>query len=159
MKIIKKLYRVFILLFIKIRNKGNISIGNNFCFRRGININVRDSGELIIGNNVFINNYCSINCRERIVIGDNTIFGEGVKIYDHDHKYRDPNILIKDQGFANKEITIGNNCWIGSNSVILKGASIGDNCVIGAACIIRGQIPNNHIVFHQNSLTIKEIGT
>src|SRR4051812_42315320 len=35
--------------------------------------------ELVIDSNVFINNYCSINCLQKIHIGENTMFGEGVK--------------------------------------------------------------------------------
>ncbi len=46
-----------------------------------------NEAQLIIGDNVFMNNYCSINCLDEIEIGENTLFGEGVKLYDHNHQH------------------------------------------------------------------------
>lgn len=70
------------------------------------------NGEVNIGNNVFFNNYCSLNAIERIIIGDGTIFGENVKVYDHNHCYQDPNVPIKEQGFTSAPVNIGKHCWI-----------------------------------------------
>ena len=84
---------------------------------------------------MFFNNYCSVCAQNEICIGDGTIFGENVKIYDHNHVYKDPSVLIKHQGYTSAPIHIGKHCWIGSNVTILKGVTIGDNCVIGAGCV------------------------
>ena len=40
-------------------------------------------------------------------------------------------------------VTIGNNCWIGANSVICPGVTIGDNTVIGAGSVVTKDIPAN----------------
>ncbi len=45
----------------------------------------------------------------------------------------------------NIPVTIGNNVWIGANSVILPGVSIGDNTVIGAGSIVTKNIPSNMV--------------
>ncbi|WP_022776095.1 acyltransferase [Butyrivibrio sp. AE2015] len=45
-------------------------------------------------------------------------------------------------GAAGK-ITIGNNVFIGMNSVVLKGAKIGNNVIIGAGSIVSGEIPDD----------------
>lgn len=60
-----------------------------------------------IGNSCFFNNGCSINANKSITIGDGTLFGENVKIYDHNHRFRERDILIKEQGFTMGEIEIG----------------------------------------------------
>jgi acetyltransferase-like isoleucine patch superfamily enzyme len=52
-------------------------------------------------------------------------------------------VPYKKQGEKFIGISIGQNCWIGSNVVILDGADIGDSCIIGANCIIKGQYPSN----------------
>ena len=54
-------------------------------------------------------------------------------------------------------IRIGNNCWIASNAVILKGAEIGDNCVIGAGCVVKGVIPSGSIVRPNINYVIEKI--
>ena len=48
---------------------------------------------------------------------------------------------IKEQGFSNGEVYIGNHCWIGNSAVILKGAHISDHCVIGAGCVVSDFVP------------------
>lgn len=40
-----------------------------------------------------------------------------------------------------KPIVIGNNVWIGSGVIILKGVTIGDNAVITGGTIVRKDIP------------------
>lgn len=90
-----------------------------------------------------------------ISIGDGTIFGENVKVYDHNHCYKNPDVPIKEQGFSSAPINIGNHCWIGSNVVILKGVTIGDNCVIGAGCIVYKDVPSGTIVVNKQDLLYK----
>jgi len=128
-------------------NKIKIKLGN-IRARKNFLIQMEKSANLIIGDGVFFNNNCSINILEEVIIGENTIFGENIKIYDHNHNYKLSDILIKDQGFTTKKINIGKNCWIGSNVVILKGVSIGDNVIIGANCLIHKDIPSNHKIIN-----------
>lgn len=39
------------------------------------------------------------------------------------------------------DIHIGKNCWIGMNTVILKGVTIGYNSIIGAGSVVNSDIP------------------
>jgi acetyltransferase-like isoleucine patch superfamily enzyme len=103
-------------------------------------------GELVLGNNVLFNNHSTLTCHREIVIGDNSWFGEGVKFYDHNHRYQDRNRPFTQQGYDDGKIEIGNNVWIGSNTVILKNVSIGDGCVIGANNVVYKSLPPNTIV-------------
>lgn len=113
-------------------------------------------GKVVIGDNVFFNNYCSINANESITIGDGTLFGENVRIYDHNHKYKDVTVPIKKQGFTSTPVVIGKHCWIASNVTILKGGHIGDNCVIGAGCVIYKDVPANTVVVNKQELEYKD---
>lgn len=114
------------------------------------------NGSIQIGRDCFFNNGCSINCNNQIVIGNGSLFGENVKIYDHNHRFNKDE-LIKNQGFSNGKVSIGNHCWIGSNVVILKNTIINDNCVIGAGCIISGEIPENTIVKTNSNYKLEKI--
>lgn len=159
MKLLKKIKYKLVFIFkmfaIKMLYGKRFQPDEGFAFRKGFEVNLAtDKAEVIIGKKVFFNNYCSINCHERIEIGDNCIFGESVKIYDHNHKFRDINKTIMSQGYSVKNVTIGKNCWIGSNACILPGSHIGDNVIIGAGTVISGTIPDGMIVTANRELTM-----
>jgi acetyltransferase-like isoleucine patch superfamily enzyme len=131
-----------------------ISIGRNVVFRDDCQLRSGNNGKLTIGNDVFFNNFCSFHCLDQISIGDNCQFGEGVRIYDANHQYRDKDRLISEQGINSGKITIGKNCWIGANVVILKDVEIGDNVVIGAGAVVFRSVPGNTVVINKQEFLI-----
>ena len=139
-------------LMYKLVYMGNVHFGHNVTFRKSFSLIIENSGKVLIGNNVFFNNFCSVCAYEKIEIGEGTIFGENVKIYDHNHNYDNPNVSIKSQGYKSAPIHIGKHCWICSNTVILKGVTIGDNCVIGAGCVIHKDIPSNSVIVNRQDV-------
>lgn len=160
MLLIKLYYHVFCLfkiLFYKVIYRRAFQSGFDLSFRAGFHAVVEKGGRLVIGRGVFFNNYCTVATQSSVKIGDGTLFGENVKIYDHNHCYSDPLLPIKDQGYTSAPITIGRHCWIGSNVVILKGVTIGDNCVIGAGCVVYKSIPSGTIVIAKQTLQEKII--
>ncbi len=136
---------------------GKITFGKHVTFRKGFSVMIAKHGMVSIGDDVFFNNYCSLNANDNITIGDGTLFGENVKIYDHNHCYQNTEIPIKKQGFTSSPVSIGKHCWIGSNVVILKGVTVGDYCVIGAGCVIYKDIQPNSIVYNKQNLIAKVI--
>lgn len=134
----------------------NVSLHIYDIFYPRTHITIEKRGKLIIGKNCFFNRNCSLNVMESLKIGDNCIFGENVCIYDHNHKFSDKNIIIKNQGYNCKNIVIGDNCWICSNVTILSGVEIGSNSVIGAGCVINNNIPKNSIVRMNNKNIVVE---
>lgn len=131
--------------------------GKQFYFRKRFNLLIEKGGIVQIGDRVFFNNDCSINCVEAIKIGSYTIFGENVKIFDHNHIFNKKEIPVSSQGLSHETVSIGRNCWIGSNVTILKGANIGNNCVIGAGCVISKNIPDQTIVRLNTNQTQEKI--
>jgi acetyltransferase-like isoleucine patch superfamily enzyme len=132
-------------------------VGNKVEFRKYCNILLYENANLTIKPSVFFNNYCSINCLGKIEIGGHTLFGEGVKIYDHNHAYffDEKKLVVERDKFKIGSIRIGDNCWIGSNVVILNNVEIGDNVIIGAGCLIHKSIPSNSIVKANTSIDIQ----
>lgn len=147
---------IFTKFYYKICYNKNFVVGKHIHFRKNFLINIRENGKIKIGDNCFFNNYCSLNCLEYIDIGNDCIFGENVKIYDHNHRFNKTE-LIRKQGFKKDKIEIGNNCWIGSNVTILKGSKIGDGVVIGAGCVINENIESNSIVKVNQTLEVEKI--
>lgn len=152
-----KLNAIIKKIFYKSIYGHKIIFGKGVTFRKSVSLSPIKEGKIVIGDNVFFNHFCSIYAMNKIVIGSGTIFGENVKVYDHNHCYTNFHIPIKEQGYSSKPIFIGKHCWIASNVMILKGVTIGDNCVIGAGCIVYKDIPDNTILINKQEYIEKQI--
>lgn len=131
-----------------------LSIGNGFKMRDGAKLRIRKNAECIIGSNTSVNSNNMIACHEKIIIGNNVQLSPNVQIYDHDHDFKVEG-GIKKMRYRTSPVEIGNNVWIGANSVILRGTKIGDNSVIAAGSIIKGDIPSDSVVYQKKASTIK----
>lgn len=156
-KSIRHISAIFHLLLLKLIYGKRLLTGKRLSFRKNFNVMIGPEGRITIGDDCFFNNDCSINSLGEVVIGDGTIIGENVKIYDHNHRFNDFSKPIKTQGYSIGKVSIGKHCWIGSNVVILKNAVIGDNCVIGAGCVIDSNIVSESIVKQNDKVSIQKI--
>jgi acetyltransferase-like isoleucine patch superfamily enzyme len=149
MLLIKGYYRLLSILFrifYLILYHNSLNVGKHVYWRKSFKLMIDKGAHVKIHNGCFFNNFCSINANQLVEIGENSLFGENVKIYDHNHRFNHKNTLVKNQGFSNGHVIIGDNCWIGSNVVILKDTKIGDNTVVSAGSVIKGDIPSDVIV-------------
>lgn len=98
---------------------------------------------ITIGNNFYANFDCIIVDVAKVKIGNNVFFGPRVGVYTAGHPI-DPDVRNTLLEFG-KEITIGDNVWIGGNAVINPGVTIGNNVVIGSGSVVTKDIPDNVI--------------
>jgi acetyltransferase-like isoleucine patch superfamily enzyme len=77
-----------------------------------------------------------------IEIGDNVVISAGVRFVSHDSAYAN---VFGDLPVKFGKIIIGNNSYIGVNSIILCNVTIGENCIIGAGSVVNRDIPPNTI--------------
>lgn len=133
---------------------GKLKIGHGLKMRDGAKIRVRKGAICTLGNKVAVGSNNMIACHEKVAIGDNVQLSPNVQIYDHDHDFRHTDGLSANH-FKTAPVVIGNNCWIGANTVILRGTTIGDNCVIGAGCVLKGNIPKNSVVIQKRTTEIR----
>jgi len=102
---------------------------------------------------------CTIYSIDSIVIGRNTNIGSGCKIVDNDfhplpYSRRYP-VEYLDK-VKKRPIIIGEGCFLGTNSIILKGTTLGKNCVVGAGSVVSGNWPDNSIIAGNPAKLIKE---
>lgn len=107
------------------------------------------------GNGVYANFNLTIVDDCDIFVGNNVMFGPNVTVSAGTHPIH-PELRSK-QAQYNIPIHIGNNVWIGANSVILPGVNIGDNSVIGAGSIVTKDIPSNVIAVGNPCRVLREI--
>jgi acetyltransferase-like isoleucine patch superfamily enzyme len=102
----------------------------------------------------------SLSCAEKITIGNDCLIGANVLITDTDWHPLNP-ARRKEPGFEfstkSKPVKIGNNVFIGANSIVLKGTEIGNNSVIGAGSVVSGIIPPNVIAAGNPCKVIKAL--
>jgi len=79
-----------------------------------------------------------------VEIGDNARITSGTIFITHDGAVN----CFKGEigGGIFGRIKIGNNAFIGSNSIILLNTTIGNNCIIGAGSVVRGQFPDDSVI-------------
>lgn len=101
--------------------------------------------EIIIGERNAFSNNVAIVANERITVGNDCQIGDLVAIYDCDFHEINPATRNRSAG-PTGPVSIGNNVWLGSRVMVLKGVSIGDNSVVAAMSVVTKSIPANCVV-------------
>ncbi|MGN6285696.1 MAG: acyltransferase [Afipia sp.] len=120
---------VYVGRYVELGPGGRVSLGNK--------TTVQDRGTFV--GNVAIGSYCVISLNVLISSGQH-------------HFERTPHLLIRDQDRSvfddpelfeghNRSVTIGDDCWIGVNTVIMPGTTVGRGCVIGSNSVVTKDIP------------------
>ena len=95
------------------------------------------------GNNFYATFNCVILDVAKVVIGENVMFAPNVAVYTAGHPvHPDSRNSGYEYGIG---VTIGDNVWVGGNSVINPGVHIGNNVVIGSGSVVTKDIPDNAI--------------
>lgn len=93
-----------------------------------------------VGKNFFANYNCTIIDVAEVRIGDNCLMAPNVAIYTAGHPvYPSTRNSAYEYG---KAVTIGDNVWLGGNTVVCPGVHIGSNSVIGAGSVVTRDIPD-----------------
>lgn len=64
----------------------------------------------------------------------------------HDYSISVPRRVYGEFVGESLPVTIGNNVFIGTKAIILKGTTIGDNCIIGAGSVVKGVFPEGVVI-------------
>lgn len=96
-----------------------------------------------------------------ITVGDRLVVSSKVVFLTHDYSYTTGLIAIHNKPDTDigilGPIEIGNNVFIGMNSILLPGTRIGDNVIIGAGSVVRGTIPGNVVVSGNPAKVVSDI--
>ena len=144
--------RISPMCSLKMFQHGRMRVGRNCEFAAYCDFEMHGDGVLEIGEGTYFNRFCMISAHEHVTIGKHCMFGPGVKIFDNNHVHS-PECGVSGQ-LATGAISIGDNCWVASNAIILKGAHVGKNCVIGAGCVVRGTVPDGSVVVNKQELVV-----
>ena len=123
-----------------------------------------DYGENIsIGEGTFVNANCFFLDNNAITVGKNGLIAPYVQIYTAKHPVKANERIIFDatgkSSYLTKTcpVTIGDNVWIGGNTIIMPGVNIGDNVTIGAGSVVTKDIESNILALGNPCKAIKQI--
>lgn len=101
------------------------------------------TGGVKIGTNTMISLGARLDMRRgEIEIGDNCLITHGCYILSHDGAAK----MVKPGSDGRGRVVIGNNVFVGVNSVILPNVTIGDNSVIGSGAVVVKDVPPASLV-------------
>jgi acetyltransferase-like isoleucine patch superfamily enzyme len=103
-------------------------------------------GEVAIGAKSVLGQECTISCFQHVAIGRECVLADRVMLIDFDHGVTEVERPIRLQGIYKRDVDVGNNCWIGYGACILRGSTIGDNCIVGTSTVVTKDVPSNAVV-------------
>lgn len=125
-----------------------VRIGNSCRLEHGIHFKYdgiwQPGPNIIIGNRTFIGAGCEFNISKRITIGNDVLIASGCRFIDHDHGMLQGELMRSQPGMEN-EIVIGNDVWIGSNTIILRGVHLADGAIVAAGAVVNKSVSSNEI--------------
>ena len=91
-----------------------------------------------------------------IRIGNNVSIAQNVVFSGLNHAYEDIDKAPMDQACPTDEIVIGDDCWIGANSVITAGVELGKHVIVAAGCVVTISIPPYYVVVGNQARILKQ---
>ena len=79
-------------------------------------------------------------------IGDYTKITKGICILTHDYSLSVIRRVYGEWVGEGAETIIGENCFIGVNSILLMGTQLGNNVIVGAGSVVHGKFPDNVVI-------------
>jgi acetyltransferase-like isoleucine patch superfamily enzyme len=107
----------------------------------------RNLGEgLRMGARSSIGPFGYLGCSGFISIGANVLIGPRVSMHAENHRFDEADIAIREQGVTLKPIAIEDDCWIGSDVVLVGGVTIGRGAVVGAGSVVTKSVAPGEVV-------------
>lgn len=126
-------------------DRGRIEVGEHCSIDTLARLFAANDALLKIEDNVGIGPYNIINAFDDCTIGRNTMLSPYVNINCADHGL-DTCEPMRCQYGSYGPVVIGEDCWICSHAVILKGVTIGDGAVVAAGSVVNADVPPYAIV-------------
>ena len=136
-----------------LKKQGRIAIGDKVQLHRQVKLScwgAAGQAALSIGSGTAVGDRTEIHCGGQVTIGKDCNISWDCCIMDRDyHKLESDTEVIR-------PVTIGDHCWIGCNSIILKGVTLGEGAVVAAGSVVTKDVPAHAIVGGNPAKVIRE---
>ena len=109
---------------------------------------IRNAKNVILGFDARITTNCIIwaGKTSKIIIGDNVLIGPGVQLHASNHGYKLEKGPMTYQERVEKDIILGNDVWIGGNSVVTAGVKLADGIIVAAGSTVTKSFNEKNII-------------
>jgi acetyltransferase-like isoleucine patch superfamily enzyme len=111
---------------------------------------LKRQGMKITGTPRYIGIHVKFDDFDKINIGDRAVISDGCILLTHDYSFTTALIAIDKIPQSDialiRDIYIGNNVFIGKQSIIMPNTEVGNNVIIGAGSVVRGKIADNSVL-------------
>jgi acetyltransferase-like isoleucine patch superfamily enzyme len=136
--------------------EGHVELGSEIAFGYALAPIVGDGRILLqartaeatvsVGDRTEFSNNVAVVANQLVRIGADCLIGDLVRVFDSDFHELDPELrLNRRQRTVSHALVsptvIGDNVWLGSRVIVMRGASVGDHSVIAAGAVVSGEIP------------------
>ena len=100
---------------------------------------------LSIGERVFVGQGTHLSVMCPMVIGNHSLIGAYSYLLTNNHRFESRTTPIRDQGYVEKPLVVGDDVWIGAHCVIMPGIEIGRGAIIGAGSVVTRNVAEYEI--------------
>lgn len=108
---------------------------------------IRYAHNVYVGKNSHINHLCCVWAGEKakVILGDNVLMGPGVGIFAVNHgTVKGQPMMLQERTEAT--ITIGDDVWLGANSVITAGTTIANGVLVAGGAVVTRSIAQEGVI-------------
>jgi acetyltransferase-like isoleucine patch superfamily enzyme len=116
--------------------------------------------ELVVGDGTFIGHQCAFSVGRSVRIGKNCLLAGGVRIIDMDGHPIDADARRRGEptpADGIRPVVIGDDVWVGTGAVILKGVTVGDRAIVAAGAVVTRSVGADVIVAGNPAKVIRSL--
>jgi acetyltransferase-like isoleucine patch superfamily enzyme len=130
----------------------DVQIRGRLRLRRGVTVEIGDRcrlnklvrfagpGHVRVGDDCLLNGSW-IGCWTTVTVGQGSLLSDCELVDNTFHNLDPARRHDKPSPSTRAPITLGENVWVGSNALVMKGVTIGRDAVVGAATVVRSDVP------------------